>query len=169
MQNEKHVCTPDCKHGCGNKTIWFAVIALIVIVGGGYALSRDGDKSGSSKSQKNVVEQEAPKNTGTIVAGSYESYDTAKLAKAKNSNVVLFFHASWCPTCQALDRDLKANADAIPANLTVLDIDYDTATELKKKYGVVMQSTFVQVDENGNQLKKWSESTTLADLVSRVN
>ncbi len=101
-------------------------------------------------------------------AGSYIPYDASKLAMANTGHVVLFFHASWCPTCRNLDTDIKANLSAIPANLTILDVDYDAAVELKKKYGVTYQHTFVQVDANGTQLKKWSGSPTLDALVGEV-
>lgn len=46
--------------------------------------------------------------------------------------------------------------DKIPENMVLMKTDYDTYTELKKKYGVTYQHTFVQVDENGNELTKWN-------------
>ena len=41
--------------------------------------------------------------------------------------------------------------------------------DLKKKYGVVYQHTFVQVDKDGNLIKKWSGSPNLSSLVTQVN
>ena len=101
-------------------------------------------------------------------AGSYETYSPEKIAKAATGNVVLFFRASWCPTCRALDADIKAHLKDIPSALTILDVDYDNSTSLKEKYGVTYQHTFVQVDANGSLIKKWSGSPTLASLVSQV-
>ena len=49
-----------------------------------------------------------------MAKGSYESYAPEKVAKANEGDVVLFFRASWCPTCRALDADIKANLGAIP-------------------------------------------------------
>lgn len=101
--------------------------------------------------------------------GSYEAYSTEKVAMASATHdVVLFFRASWCPTCRALDADLRAHLKDIPESLTILDVNYDTATDLKKKYGVTYQHTFVQVDAQGNLIKKWSGSSTLASLVAEV-
>jgi thiol-disulfide isomerase/thioredoxin len=101
--------------------------------------------------------------------GSYESYDASKVAMASATNdVVLFFRASWCPKCTALDKNIKANLNAIPENLTILDTNYDNSADLKRKYGVTLQHTFVQVDADGNLIKKWSGSPTLASLVSEV-
>ena len=88
--------------------------------------------------------------------------------KAENGNVVLFFSAAQCPTCRALDDNIKDNLKNIPADLTILDIDYDNSTLLKRKYGVTYQHTLVQVDKNGELIKKWYGSPTLAILASEV-
>jgi len=101
--------------------------------------------------------------------GSYEAYSPEKIALASaDHDVVLFFHASWCPTCKAVNDDINAHLSNIPDSLTLLKTDYDTETALKKKYGVTYQHTFVQVDAKGNLIKKWSGSPTLASLVAEV-
>lgn len=100
--------------------------------------------------------------------GSYEVYAPEKLAKANSGAVVLYFRASWCPTCRALDADIRAHQNEIPAGVTILDVDYDTYTALKQKYGVTYQHTFVQVDASGNQITKWSGGQTLASLLANV-
>jgi len=101
--------------------------------------------------------------------GSYETYSPEKIpVKAASGKVVLFFHASWCPTCRAVDADIKAHLSAIPAGLTILDVDYDTYADLKVKYGVTIQHTFVEVDAQGAMIKKWSGSPTLEALVAEV-
>lgn len=106
--------------------------------------------------------------TATIRKGSYEKYDQSKLAYAKDGKVVIFFRAGWCPTCQGIDSDIKAHLGDIPNNVTILDLDYDNSTVLKQKYGVTYQHTFVQVDANGNLIKKWSGSPTLESLLAQV-
>jgi len=100
--------------------------------------------------------------------GSYEAYAPDKLALAAKGDVVLFFHASWCPSCRGLSADIEKNLGAIPADVSILKLDYDTETELKKKYGVTYQHTLVQVDKDGNLIKKWSGSPTLSGLVSEI-
>jgi thiol-disulfide isomerase/thioredoxin len=101
--------------------------------------------------------------------GTYEAYSPEKIATASSTHkVVLFFHASWCPTCIALDKDIKSHLNNIPSSLTIFDVDYDTSLSLKQKYGVTYQHTFVEVDAQGNMIKKWSGSPTLAALVSEV-
>ncbi|MDP2838304.1 MAG: thioredoxin family protein [Candidatus Moranbacteria bacterium] len=103
-----------------------------------------------------------------VKGGQYVPYDASKIVFAKEGKVVLFFRASWCPSCRALDADIKANLSQIPQNVLILDVDYDKYTDLKKQYGVTYQHTLVQVDASGNMLAKWSGSTGLSDLVKQV-
>lgn len=108
---------------------------------------------------------------GSMKSGVYEPYDPKLLANAATGKVILFFHAVWCPTCHALDSDIRAHLSNIPQGVTILETDYDQETALKQKYGVTIQGTFVQVDQNGNLLKKWgaNDTYTLADLLSKGN
>ncbi len=117
---------------------------------------------------KDAGEPTMSNESAMMQAGSYEVYSPEKLAKADTGNVVLFFRASWCPTCRALDADIRAHLKDIPSNLTILDVDYDKATDLKKKYEITYQHTLVQVDASGNQIAKWSGSPTLQALISEV-
>lgn len=108
------------------------------------------------------------KDTMMVKGASYEAYSPEKLANAEAGNVVLFFRAGWCPSCRTVDGDIKANMKNIPENLTILDVDYDKSSDLKKKYGVTTQHTFVQVDAKGNLIKKWTGGSTLASVVGQV-
>jgi thioredoxin 1 len=100
--------------------------------------------------------------------GTYGPYSPDMLTLADSGDVVLFFSAAWCPTCRGLDADINANLDAIPSGVAILKVDYDKSTALKQKYGVTYQHTLVQVGSDGSQIKKWSGSPTLSDLVSKV-
>lgn len=106
--------------------------------------------------------------TVAVQSGAYIPYDPAKLALAKEGSVVLFFRASWCPTCKALDADIRANLSKIPQGVTILDVDYDSSRDLQQKYGVTYQHTLVQVDADGTMIKKWSGSPTLTDILSQI-
>lgn len=101
-------------------------------------------------------------------AGAYLPYEASKVAMASEGDVVLFFRASWCPSCRALDTDIKANLGAIPAGVTILDVDYDAQIALKQKYGVTTQHTLVQVAADGSLIKKWSGGSTLASVVGQI-
>ncbi|MEK9151561.1 MAG: thioredoxin family protein [Patescibacteria group bacterium] len=129
-----------------------------------------GDAMTETKTEA-VKEAEAmKKDEGAMMAkgGQYVAYDAAKIAFAKEGKVVLFFRASWCPSCRALDADIKANLGQIPENLLILDVDYDKYADLKKQYGVTYQHTLVQVDENGKMIAKWAGSPELSDLLKEV-
>lgn len=125
------------------------------------------EKSGETMMKKDESAM-IDKGDSMMKAGSYEAYSAEKIAKAASGDVVLFFRASWCPTCRGVDADIKAHLKDIPANLTILDVNYDDSSALKAKYGVTYQHTFVQVDAQGNQIKKWSGSPTLSALVAEV-
>lgn len=125
-------------------------------------------KEGEAMMEKDgAMMEKAPEGT-TISAGSYEAYAPEKLARATMGDVVLFFRASWCPTCRTLDADIKKNTSQIPRGVTILDVDYDNSTALKQKYGVTYQHTLVQVDAEGNLIAKWTSSPTLISLISHI-
>lgn len=88
--------------------------------------------------------------------GAYLAYTGANYENNQNRKRILFFHASWCPTCRAANAEFEANLDKLPAGVVLLKTDYDSQTELKKKYGITYQHTFVLVDAQGNALKKWN-------------
>ena len=93
-----------------------------------------------------------------ILAPHYIVYSPAALQAAQqkpNNKVVLYFWAPWCTTCASLDQEIQKNPHAIPDNVTILQIDYDHAADLKKQYNVVTQHTFVQIDQNGHPISLW--------------
>jgi thiol-disulfide isomerase/thioredoxin len=100
--------------------------------------------------------------------GSYETYSVDKISRVETGDVVLFFHASWCPSCRGLNSSIENNLKSIPEGVTILKTDYDKETELKKKYGVTYQHTLVQVDKDGNMIKKWSGGGSLDNLLSQI-
>ena len=128
-------------------------------------------KAGATKTDSVMKKDETSmvdKGDAMMKAGSYEAYAPEKLARAETGDVVLFFHASWCPSCRGLNSSIESNLKSIPLGVTILKTDYDKETELKKKYGVTYQHTLVQVDKSGNMIKKWSGGGTLANLLSQI-
>jgi thiol-disulfide isomerase/thioredoxin len=112
------------------------------------ASAMDKDTSGSAMADDGAA---MSKEGAWIDLAAYEA-DAATFHEA--GDVVLFFNASWCPTCKATVTSL--DADGVPAGLTVVSVDYDDATDLRTQYGVTVQHTFVQVDEQGNELAKFT-------------
>jgi thiol-disulfide isomerase/thioredoxin len=132
------------------------------------SLMKAGEHGMMGDAKINTSMMGAEHNAAAVKAGTYEPYAPEKIVKAETGKVVLFFHASWCTTCRALTEDIKANLNAIPENVTILDVDYDTSSALKQKYKVTTQHTLVQVDAKGNQIKQWKGSPTLADVVAQI-
>jgi thiol-disulfide isomerase/thioredoxin len=94
------------------------------------------------------------------------AYDADAAAYHEAGDVVLFFNASWCPTCQATVKSL--DADGAPAGLTVVSVDFDNSAELREKYGVTVQHTFVQVDEAGSELAKFTGSASGDEIAANT-
>jgi len=80
---------------------------------------------------------------------------------------VVFFHAPWCSTCNYFEGQIEEQG--VPDNVTILKVDYDSETELKKKYGVNIQSTFVQLDANGAVVKTWPFARGLSGIQDLYN
>lgn len=91
-----------------------------------------------------------------MIEGSYQAYSETAFAEADDQDRVLFFHATWCPTCQAADRAFNANLSELPSGVAIFKTDFDQAAELKSRYNIVTQHTFVQVDSSGEEITKWT-------------
>jgi thiol-disulfide isomerase/thioredoxin len=64
--------------------------------------------------------------------------------RAEERVTVLDFHAPWCGTCKKQEQVLAGlAADPALRNVEVVKVDFDTATEEKKKHRVGKQSTLV--------------------------
>ncbi len=100
-------------------------------------------------------------SVASAMTKNYVEYTQKAYDDAASMKRVLFFAASWCPTCRAADKDFNANLDKIPADVIILKTDYDTQTALKTKYGITHQHTFVYVNAKGEALKKWSGGATV--------
>lgn len=104
----------------------------------------------------------------TVAGGVYEEFSPSHITRAEEGDVVLFFHATWCPSCRALDKAIESERENIPSDLSILKLDYDNSSDLKKKYGVTTQHTLVQIDKDGNLIKRWSGTPSLSALVEQV-
>jgi peptide methionine sulfoxide reductase msrA/msrB len=98
-------------------------------------------------------------------SAQYQLYDESLLSSLTGSRILLFFHADWCPTCQNFEKQILASK-TIPKDVVILKVNYDTATELKKKYSILSQSTFIQVDSKWNMYKRWLGKSDISDILS---
>ncbi|PIR63028.1 MAG: hypothetical protein COU65_00375 [Candidatus Pacebacteria bacterium CG10_big_fil_rev_8_21_14_0_10_42_12] len=102
--------------------------------------------------------------------GQYTEYSQEALDATLSSGkeAVLFFHAPWCPTCRSAEEDILVNISSLPSSLVIFKTDFDSEDELKNKYGIVTQHTFVLLDSDKNLSKSWvgGETETLLDRLN---
>jgi thiol-disulfide isomerase/thioredoxin len=125
---------------------------------------------GNSAPETTSVETPEASDSPNTATGKYISIDMYEASPAAytESQVVLFFNAAWCSTCKVARDNFEATLSDIPEDLTVVVVDFDDSNELRKKYGVTVQHTFVQIDANGDEVKKWSGSTTFDEVVDQT-
>jgi thiol-disulfide isomerase/thioredoxin len=105
--------------------------------------------------------------------GRYVAYSQGSLEATQGTRRVLYFYANWCPTCKPADASFRTKTDQIPSNVTIIRVNYndsdtDPAEEaLADEYGVTYQHTFVQIDENGNEVAKWNGGE-IEELLERI-
>jgi thioredoxin 1 len=104
--------------------------------------------------------QTATQTSDAMMSKSYVDYSKEAFDKASTQKRVLFFKASWCPSCRSADKDFTANLKKLPENVVIFKADYDTETALKTKYNISRQHTFVYLDKAGKALKTWSGGAT---------
>lgn len=134
--------------------IKIVAVGLVILVVTIFASIVNGANTKSSIS-------ELPVNLSTYI--DYQSG-----TKFLNSKNVLFFKANWCSTCTVADENLSKDIASIPANITIYKVDFEKENKLRATYEVTVQHTFVQVDENGNLLKKWTGSYTIDEIQNEL-
>jgi len=148
-------------------TILSAIVIILVLGVGGWLLTSQRADDGATMETGGVMIEEK-NNDAMMEKGSYEPYSAEKLALALGGDVLLFFHADWCPICRAIEGEISALAGALPAGVHILKVNYDTEIALRQKYGVTTQHTFVQVDADGTLIQKFSDAGKLSDVLARV-
>lgn len=156
--------------------LWIIISILAVISAGAlFVIAQPKDTTAPSASlptQNDRPKQEratdTPTPTTSIAKGVYAPYSETAFAAASDKRRILFFHAPWCPQCRALDNDLSSQP--LPDNATIFKIDYDTNQALRQKYGVTLQTTFVEIDEEGNKKQSYIayESPDLESVVKAL-
>ena len=99
-------------------------------------------------------------------SGQYTEYADGVIGNGKPS--VLFFAASWCPSCQANDARLQEWYGSEQLPVSTYKIDYDNSADLKARYGIVQQDTFVRIDGSGDaqQVISFPDETSLRNIIN---
>lgn len=153
--------------------ISIAVVVVLAVAGVVYALSQRSPKEAvkssttattSSQQAKpsepsHVTPSAAPGETGAAPqsnattpaakAGYYGDYTDARAMDRSYDKTILFFHAPWCSECRAFEKAIQSGT--VPAGVQILKVDYDKRQDLRQKYGVRTQSTFVKLDDDDDQ------------------
>lgn len=135
-------------------------LSAVIVLGGCSQANSSSDAMSSAKSSSSATSH------SDSASQSYITYDQYQASKDKyaDSKVVLFFNAKWCPACRAINEALTSDPGKIPAKTTVVSVDYDQHTDLRQRYGVATQHTFVQIDTNGEKTRQWVSTSVDALL-----
>lgn len=158
-------------------TIGVIVVVLLIVAGGVLLFTGNGSQADTGVPQAETVTQVTP-TVGTAVQADsgrerYVPFTEAAFAAAVSGRRVLFFYASWCPTCRPADADLQQRTADIPADVTVIRVNYNDPDtdqeekELARTYGITYQHTFVQIDAAGKKVTTWNGGQT-AELLSNI-
>lgn len=119
----------------------------------------------AAPSESDPAPESVPNQAGAYI--SLAEYQASQVSYA-GSKVVLFFNATWCSTCKKARSNLEADLSAIPDDIAIVLVDFDSETALRRQYGVTVQHTFVQIDAEGNELAKWSGSLTAQEIAKKT-
>ncbi|MEK7581287.1 MAG: thioredoxin family protein [Patescibacteria group bacterium] len=165
-----------------NPIVIFAIIAVVAVLGfGAYTLSQKSSQSdsimkkddGAMKSDPTTITGQGEMMDDNTDNSRYAQYSKSALDSAANTRRVLFFYASWCPTCKPADANFTQNVSKIPEDVTLVRVNYnDPETDqeekdLAKKYGITYQHTFVQIDSAGKEVAKWNGGQ-IEELLSNI-
>ena len=147
------------------KVIWLGIIGILLS-----ACSSTSSVQQNQVSNEKAATESSTSSDSIAASGNYVTYKNYKseAEKYQDSRVVLFFNASWCSTCKIARDNFEANLKAIPADMAIVIVDFDNSADLRKKYGVTLQHTFVHIDSQEEAIKKWSGSTTISELIQET-
>lgn len=135
------------------------VVAVIAVAGIGTVVLQNTNKADDGMMKQDAMMKDDPSTMAQDDSMMEQDAMMKKdmyVATAPNlqdgTEKILFFHASWCPSCIKGDSQLQELETAGKIGTTVYKVDYDTSADLKAKYNIAMQHTFVKVDGNGNLL-----------------
>jgi len=125
----------------------------------------------TTEPDSSMSETPSASETTAVAAGDYIPYESFVTSgdKYSDSKGVLFFNAVWCSTCQQARDNIEASLGEIPEDLVIVVVDFDSSIDLRKKYGVTVQHTFIEIDSAGEPLGKWSGSVTVDQIVEQLS
>ena len=144
----------------------FGVVVLVFLL----SYFKTTSKGSQSQNEQSTIQSEPNQ---TVNNERYVEYSPAAFA-VPSEKKVLFFYASWCPTCRPVDLELTQNFQKIPDNVRIIRVNYNDSDvdgderALARKYEVTYQHTFVLTDAQGNEIKKWNGGD-LSTILTNIN
>ena len=164
-----------------NRNILIVIGVVVLLLGGGglFIASQQSSNTEEAKMAQEKVEMAEKESSEDEVmmkkdnVSRYVEYSKTVLDESADKRRVLYFYATWCPSCKIANEDFTANPNKIPEDVVVIRTNYndpDTNSQekdLAKKYGITYQHTFVQIDSNGNEITKWNGGQT-DELLAKI-
>lgn len=151
-----------------NKTVIVGIVLLILVGGGLFVANQQSKNAADAK-----MAQEKAVMMDKSASSRYVPYSKAAYDTAVGKRRVLYFYATWCPSCKQANEDFTVNPNKIPKDVIVIRTNYNDPDadqeekDLAKKYGITYQHTFVQVDVQGKELTKWNGGQT-DELITNI-
>ena len=141
-------------------------LALTTLIGCGHnGTETEEAPADTEEVAEEMVEETTEEAKEAAAYGTFADYSAESFATLKGSApVALFFHAEWCSTCLGIESAIEENLASLPEGTTILEANFDTETELKKEYGVNMQSTLVFFDAAGNEVERLNGASTFDQI-----
>ena len=168
----------------GSSMVVGIIIVAALLIGG--ALIFGGDSGSENSAVNNQTQSNETVSTENVSTDSdninesvtnessrYVEYSEGVLEEHAEKRRVLYFYASWCPTCRPLDADLRSQSNRIPEDVVIVRVNYkDSDTDgaedaLADEYDVAYQHTFVEINEEGNEVQKWNGGQ-IEEVLSRL-
>ncbi len=91
-----------------------------------------------------------------ITGAQYQLFRDYAPSNPENKRIVYFFAAPWCPTCRSADAEFKTEAlSKLPSDVVIVKVDFDSNKELRKKFAINYQHTFVELAPDGSAKQVW--------------
>jgi thiol-disulfide isomerase/thioredoxin len=135
----------------------FVMLLGFVFIFAGFANGSGENDSKEADPMEETMEMSAEDSDGMMAIGGWVHFTTLEDARmtAAKSPALLFFNASWCPSCRTAVADIASRSSEL-GEITVILVDYDSEKELKRQYNVTSQHTYVQIDEDGEAVTAWN-------------
>lgn len=136
---------------------WIGIVIFVGLLGAAYAYWQNSQAAERQNAASQKQDETAPASTPVAEEandqpGTFVDYQEGLVASTDGVKL-LFFHAPWCPQCRMIEADIEKQG--VPNGVTILKVDYDSNQALRQQYEVTLQTTFVEIDDDGNKIESF--------------